>query len=120
MNTVRKATLLQKRKWRIRKQVSGTAARPRLTVCFSNKHVYAQCVDDDAGKSLVFLSSLDKELRSQKVAANMKGAGAIGQAFGARAKAAGVNEVVFDRNGRRYHGCVKAFADAVRSAGIKF
>ena len=120
MNTVLKAKLLQNRRWRIRKKVAGTAARPRLAVRFSNKHIYAQCVDDDAGRTLVFLSSLDKDLRAQKTAANLKGAEALGKAFGDRAKAAGVTEVVFDRSGRLYHGRVKIFADAVRSAGIKF
>ena len=120
MNTVLKAKLLQNRRWRIRKKVAGTAARPRLAVRFSNKHIYAQCVDDDAGRTLVFLSSLDKDLRSRKTAANLKGAEALGKLFGEKATAAGIAEVVFDRSGRVYHGCVKTFADAVRSAGIKF
>lgn len=120
MNTIYKAKLLQKRRWRIRKKVSGTSARPRLSVRFTGKHIYAQCVDDDAGRTLVFLSSLDSALREQKVAANLKGAEVIGKAFGERARAAGISEVVFDRSGRRYHGIVKTFADTVRAAGIKF
>jgi large subunit ribosomal protein L18 len=120
MNTIYKAKLLQNRKWRIRKKVVGTAARPRLSVRFSSKHIYAQCIDDSAGRTLVFLSSLDAALRSAKVGANLKGAETLGKTFGEKARAAGVSEVVFDRNGRLYHGIVKTFADSVRAAGIKF
>jgi large subunit ribosomal protein L18 len=120
MNTIQKAKLLQKRRWRIRKKINGTAARPRLTVCFSNKHIYAQCIDDETARTLLFLSSLDATLREQKVAANLKGAEALGKVFGERAKTAGINTVVFDRAGRSYHGCVKTFADTVRAAGLKF
>jgi large subunit ribosomal protein L18 len=120
MNILKKNELLQKRRWRIRKTVVGTAARPRLSLRLSGKHIYAQCIDDDAGRTLAFLSTLDKDLRAQKVAANLKGAASVGLAFAEKAKSAGVTQVVFDRNGRRYHGCVKVFADAVREAGIKF
>jgi large subunit ribosomal protein L18 len=120
MNPIKKSELLKKRRWRIRKKVIGTAERPRLTVRFSNKHVYAQCVDDDAQRTIVFLSSQAKDLRDQKVAANLKGAEIIGKALGEKAKAAGINQVVFDRNGRLFHGCVKAFADSVRATGIEF
>jgi large subunit ribosomal protein L18 len=120
MNTIYKAKLLQNRKWRIRKKVVGTAARPRLSVRFSSKHIYAQCVDDSAGKTLVFLSTLDATLRGDKAGANRKGAESLGKAFGEKAKSAGVAEVVFDRNGRLYHGIIKTFADTVRASGIKF
>jgi large subunit ribosomal protein L18 len=120
MNTIRKADLLQKRRWRIRKKVIGTAERPRLSVRFSAKHIYAQCIDDGAGRTLIFLSSLDKELRAQKVVANLKGAEALGKVFGEKAKAAGITTVVFDRGGKVYHGCVKKFADTVRASGVKF
>jgi large subunit ribosomal protein L18 len=120
MNTIRKAELLQKRRWRIRKKVAGTAERPRLSVRFSAKHIYAQCVDDAAGRTLVFLSSLDKDLRSRKVSANVKGAEELAKAFGEKAKAAGITAVVFDRGGKIYHGCVKKFADTVRASGVKF
>lgn len=119
-NTIRKAQLLQKRKWRIRKTVTGTAARPRLTVKFSGKHIYAQAVDDAAGKTLVFLSTLDPEVRKSKAASNVSGAKTLGNAFAAKAKAAGLDSVVFDRNGRPYHGRVKTFADAAREGGLKF
>ena len=120
MNTVRKADLLQKRRWRIRKKVTGTALRPRLAVRFTTKHIYAQAIDDDAGSTLVFLGTLDPELRKQKVAANLAGAKALGVAFAAKAKAAGIASVVFDRSGARYHGKVKTFADAAREGGLQF
>lgn len=118
--TVTKARLLQNRRWRIRKKVTGTAARPRLAVRFTAKHVYAQAIDDDAGATLVFLSSLDPELRKQSLKANVAGAKALGVAFAARAKAAGIESVVFDRSGAPYHGKVKQFADAAREGGLKF
>ena len=120
MKTVYKAQLLQKRKWRIRKKVTGTAARPRLSVKFSGKHIYAQAVNDDAGSTLVFLSTLDPEVRKQKVKCNISGAKSLAIAFAAKAKAAGLESIVFDRNGRPYHGRVKTFADAAREGGLKF
>ena len=120
MNTIHKARMLQKRRWRIRKKVNGTAARPRLSVKFSTKHIYAQAINDEAGATLVFLSSLDAELRKQKLAANLTGAKALGVAFALKAKAAGIASVVFDRSGALYHGKVKAFADSAREGGLAF
>ncbi|MCB1104200.1 MAG: 50S ribosomal protein L18 [Opitutaceae bacterium] len=120
MNTVRKSQLLQKRRWRIRKKINGTAARPRLSVKFSAKHIYAQAVDDDNGVTLAFLSSLDGELRKKKLGANVTGAKELGAAFAAKAKEAGITSVVFDRNGARYHGKVKQFAEAAREGGLQF
>lgn len=120
MNTIHKAVLLQKRRWRIRKKVAGTAARPRLSVKFTARHVYAQAIDDDAGTTLVFLSSLDAGLRAKHLAANLAGAKELGSAFAAKAKAAGITAVVFDRNGARYHGKVKQFAEAAREGGLVF
>ena len=120
MNTIRKASLLQKRRWRIRKKVNGTALRPRLSVRFTTKHIYAQAIDDDAGKTLVFLGTLAPDLRKQKVTANVAGAKALGVAFAAAAKAVGIASVVFDRNGALYHGKVKVFADAAREGGLQF
>ena len=120
MNTIRKADLLQKRRWRIRKKVKGTAERPRLCVRFTGKHVYAQAINDQLGSTLVFLSSLDAELRKKKLAANLAGAKELGVAFAHKAKAAGINSVVFDRSGAPYHGKVKVFADAAREGGLSF
>jgi large subunit ribosomal protein L18 len=120
MSTIHKAALLQKRRWRIRKKVNGTSARPRLTVRFSARHIYAQAVDDETGSTLVFLSSLDPALRKRKLQANLAGARELGSAFAAKAKAAGLASVVFDRNGALYHGKVKTFADAAREGGLVF
>ena len=120
MNTIRKAKLLQKRKWRIRKKVVGTAERPRLCVHFSGKHIYAQAIDDVQGNTLVAVSTLTPDLRAQKLAANDTSAKNLAGVFAAKATAAGIINVVFDRNGRRYHGKVKTFAEAVREAGLKF
>jgi large subunit ribosomal protein L18 len=120
MNTVRKASLLQKRRWRIRKKVTGTALRPRVCVRFTAKHAYAQAIDDDAGKTLVFLGTLDAGLRKQKLKANIASAKTLGVAFAEKAKAAGIASVVFDRSGAPYHGKVKVFADAAREGGLQF
>jgi len=120
MNSKIKSQLLQKRKWRIRKKINGTASRPRLSIKFSSKHIYAQAIDDDSGQTLAYLSSLDVELRKQKLAANVSSAETLGKAFAVKATAAGITAVVFDRNGARYHGKVKTFADAARDGGLKF
>jgi len=120
MNTIRKASLLQKRRWRIRKKVFGTNSRPRLAVKFTAKHIYAQAINDTTGHTLAFLSSLDSDLRAKKLTSNIIGATTLGQAFAAKAKAAGIESVVFDRCGARYHGKVKAFADAARVGGLTF
>ena len=115
-----KKQLLQKRRWRIRKKVNGSATRPRLSVRFSNKHIYAQCIDDTEGRTLFYLSTLSKELAEAKLLPNVAGAVEMGKRFGETAVTRGLASVVFDRGGRRYHGCVKAFADAAREAGLKF
>jgi large subunit ribosomal protein L18 len=120
MNTIQKSILLQKRRWRIRKKVKGTAARPRLCVHFSGKHVYAQAIDDVAGSTLVSVTSLSPENRGKKLAANIASAKALGVTFAEKAKAAGITAVVFDRNGRPYHGKVKVFAEAAREGGLQF
>jgi large subunit ribosomal protein L18 len=120
MNTIRKADLLQKRRWRIRKKVKGTAERPRLCVRFTGKHIYAQAINDDTGTTLVFLSSLDADLRKKKLGANLAGAKGLGTAFASKAKSAGLSAVVFDRSGAPYHGKVKVFADAAREGGLTF
>lgn len=117
MKLKEKNTLRQKRRWRIRKKVSGTPERPRLTVRFSNKHIYAQCVDDRAGHTLVYASSLAE---NGPLKANREGAASLGKTLAEKAKSAGIGEVVFDRAGRRYHGCVRAFADAARENGLQF
>lgn len=120
MNLKHKQKLRQKRIWRIRKKVQGTAERPRLCVTFTNEHIYAQAIDDTAGKTLVSVSTLAKDLREQKLSANKAGATALGTLAGERIKAAGIEAVVFDRHGRRFHGRVKEFAEAARAAGLTF
>ncbi|MBN2484559.1 MAG: 50S ribosomal protein L18 [Bacteroidales bacterium] len=106
-------------KQRIRKKISGTQERPRLTVFRSNKQLYAQLVDDLAGSTLVSVSSLDKSLAGQKVNKSEQ-AKLLGKLAAEKSKEAGISEVVFDRNGYLYHGRVKAFADAAREGGLKF
>mgnify|MGYP001557728965 CR=1 FL=1 len=118
MKLQKKQTLAQKRRWRIRKKVKGTAERPRLAVHFSNKHIYAQCIDDVAGHTLAYASSVGGKDVAAK--ANSEGAVALGKAIADKAKSAGIESVVFDRAGRRYHGCVKSFAEAAREGGLQF
>ena len=120
MKLQKKRELLQKRRWRIRKKIQGTAERPRLVVRFSHQHVYAQCIDDVAGHTLASASSLDKDQRENAIKPNTDGAAKLGKSLGEKAKAAGIESVIFDRAGRRFHGCVKAFADAAREAGLQF
>jgi large subunit ribosomal protein L18 len=120
MDTARKVAR-QRVHQRIRKRVSGTAERPRLAVHFSGKHVYAQVVDDDAGRTLVAASTAEKSLLGKnKAAANRAAAEQIGKAIAERLLAKKVDRVVFDRGGFFYHGKVKALADAARAGGLKF
>ena len=106
---------------RIRKKISGTPKRPRFAVYRSQGHIYAQVIDDEAGRTLCAASSLDRELRSKlKKGSNLEAAKAVGALIANRAKEKGVLAVVFDRGGFQYHGRVKALADAAREAGLKF
>lgn len=120
MKTATKNLLKQKRRWRVRKKISGTAARPRLNVHFSGKHIYAQCIDDVAGKTLVCLTSLAKDLKEENLSSNLESARRLGKLFGEKAKSANIGLVVFDRGDRRYHGRVREFANASREAGLQF
>lgn len=120
MNLNDKQVVTQRRHWRVRRKVEGSADRPRLSLHFSHKHGYAQCIDDATGRTLVALSTLDKSLREQSVKANVQGARLLGEAFGKKAIACGISKVVFDRGARKYHGVLCAFADAVRSSKIDF
>jgi large subunit ribosomal protein L18 len=119
MATNRKATR-ERIHQRIRKKVSGTAERPRLAVHFSGRHVYAQVIDDDAGKTLAAVSTLQKDLAGKKAAANRESAERVGKAIAERLLAKKVENVVFDRGGHIFHGKVKALADAARDGGLKF
>jgi large subunit ribosomal protein L18 len=106
---------------RVRTRVIGTPERPRLCVYRSLGHIYAQVIDDRSGRTLVSASSIDGETRKQlKGGGNLAAAKAIGKAIAERARAAKIELVVFDRGGYKYHGRVKALADAAREAGLKF
>ncbi|HEX4897357.1 MAG TPA: 50S ribosomal protein L18 [Candidatus Limnocylindrales bacterium] len=108
-----------KRHERIRLRLEGDTGRPRLAVFRSLNHIYAQVIDDSTGKTLAAASSLEKELRSGS-GTKTKEAAEVGKLIAARAKSAGVERVVFDRAGFRYHGRVKSLADAAREAGLDF
>ncbi|MGH9790064.1 MAG: 50S ribosomal protein L18 [Candidatus Acidiferrales bacterium] len=106
---------------RVRQRVQGTPQRPRLSVFRSIAQIYAQVIDDATGRTLVAASSLDKDTRQQtKRGANVAAAKVVGKAIAERAQAAGIKQVVFDRGGYKYHGRVKALAEAAREAGLKF
>lgn len=106
-------------KMRIRKIISGTPEKPRLTVFRSNKEIYAQVINDLEGHTLVAASSREKGI-SEKTATKTEKAKQVGQLIAERAKESGVEQVVFDRNGYQYHGRVKALAEAAREGGLKF
>ena len=113
-------SLFERRRRRVRTALRARAAgKPRLSVHRSGRHIYAQVIDDAAGKTLVAASSLDKDLKG-KTGATRDGAAAVGKALAERAKKAGVSTVVFDRGGFLFHGRVKALADAAREGGLEF
>jgi large subunit ribosomal protein L18 len=115
-----KATRQTRRKRRVRKKVFGTSERPRLSVYRSLNHIYAQLIDDLDGRTLVSVSSVSKDLRSEVGhGGNRSAAAKVGAALAERAKAKGITQVAFDRNGYKYHGRVKALADAAREGGLK-
>lgn len=103
---------------RLRKHISGEAERPRLAVYRSLKHIYAQVIDDRAGHTLAAASTEDKDLKG--TSANVEGAKKVGELLAKRAKEAGIENVVFDRGGYRYHGRVKSLAEGAREGGLKF
>jgi len=132
MRNEKKQKLKQLRQWRIRRKVSGTAARPRMAVCFTNTHIYVQFIDDVAGKTLASTSTIAKATPDRdKLSANVSSAQVVGKLAAEAAKAKGITQVVFDRGGERYHwsegkdgkpvhGKVAALAEAAREAGLKF
>ena len=109
----------RKRHERIRLRLEGTPSRPRLAVFRSTTNIYAQVIDDSAGRTLASASSLEKEIRGAK-STKSAAAAVVGRLVAERAKAAGVGAVVFDRAGFRYHGRIRALADAAREAGLEF
>ena len=121
MSTVSRKQQTQKRHRRLRRNLTGTAERPRLAVFRSNNHIYAQVIDDDAQNTLCAASTLDKDLRTNLDASSTCDASvAVGELVAKRALAKGIQQVVFDRGGNLYHGRVKALADAAREAGLQF
>lgn len=110
-----------RRKQHIKKTVRGTPERPRLSIFRSSKHIYAQIIDDETGRTLAAASSLSAEVKSGEASgSNKDGAQAVGKLIGEKAVAANITTVVFDRNGFRYHGRVAALAEAAREAGLQF
>ncbi|PPE06078.1 50S ribosomal protein L18 [Williamsoniiplasma lucivorax] len=107
----------KRRHFRVRKKVIGTAEKPRLNVFKSNTNFYAQIIDDVAGVTLISASTMKTSLKSKS---NIEAAVTVANEIAKKAKAAKIEEVVFDRGGYQYHGKVKAFADAAREAGLKF
>ncbi len=111
----------QRRHKRLRKKVSGTTERPRLSVRRSLNHTYAQIIDDTKGHTIVSASTLDKELRDDKGhKGNAAMAKKVGQLLASKAAKAGLKSIVFDRGGYKYHGCIKALAEAAREGGLEF
>lgn len=116
-----KRQLAQLRHWRVRKKISGTNERPRMSVCFTNEHIYVQFIDDIAGKTLAAACTTSKSTPDrEKLGANVVSAKTIGTLAAKAAIDKGIKAVVFDRGGARYHGKVKALADAAREAGLQF
>ncbi|MFM7425018.1 MAG: 50S ribosomal protein L18 [Elainella sp.] len=112
---------LQRRHGRIRRTVAGSSDRPRLAVFRSNQHIYAQVIDDSQHRTLVAASTLEAEVRSElSSGSNCDASAHVGKLIAERAKAKGVQQVVFDRGGNLYHGRIKALADAAREAGLDF
>ncbi len=110
---------VNRRHFRVRKRISGTTVRPRLVVTRSSRHIFAQIVDDTAGHTLASASTLDPTLRGAE-GAKISAATAVGTLIAERAKAAGIEAVVFDRGGRKYHGRIAALAEGAREAGLRF
>lgn len=100
----------------IRAKITGTAERPRISIFRSNKHIYAQAIDDQSGRTLVAASSLEQEVNGGNP---IEVANSVGKLVGARIKESGIDNAVFDRNGYRYHGRIKGVADGVRESGIQ-
>ena len=121
MRTEQKHKLAVRRGWRVRKKVVGTKDCPRMSVCFTNKNIHVQFIDDAAGTTLASASTTNKAAPDRdKAAANAATAKVLGARAAQAALGKGIKQVVFDRGGARYHGKVKALADAAREAGLKF
>lgn len=120
MRPQKKQELATKRRWRIRKKVQGTAERPRMSVKFSGTHIYVQFIDDAVGRTLAAVSTRDKSAPKEVRGANVANATLTGKRAAEAAQKVQIQAVVFDRGAARFHGKVKALADAAREAGLKF
>jgi large subunit ribosomal protein L18 len=121
MRTEQKQKLALRRRWRIRRKISGTKDCPRMSVCFTNKNIHVQFVDDAAGATMAAVSTTSKAVPDRdKLAANVTSAKRIGALAAQAALGKGIKRVVFDRGGAPFHGKVKALADASREAGLQF
>ena len=108
----------RRRHFRVRKSVHGTQARPRLAVYRSNKHIYAQIIDDEAGRTLASASTKESAVKAKTL--TVEASAEVGKLVAARASDAGITKVVFDRGGYKYHGRIEALADAARESGLEF
>ncbi len=116
-----KGVRLARRKRRVRKKISGSATRPRLAVARSSRNISVQIIDDELGRTICAVGTQSKDLRDQVgYGGNVKAAVVVGKVIGEKAKQLGIECVCFDRRGRKYHGRVKALAEAAREAGLKF
>lgn len=121
MRTDKKFKLEQLRRWRIRKKVTGSAERPRMSVRFSGRNIHVQFIDDSVGNTVAAVTTLSKTVPNRdSLSANVESAKTIGKLAAEAALAKGIKAVVFDRSGARYHGKVKALAEAAREAGLQF
>lgn len=120
INKTDKKKLRQGKHKRVRRKISGTSEMPRLCVFKSLNHIYAQIIDDERGITLAAASTLEEEMKSLASKTNVEAAKKIGQSIAEKAKEKGIEIVIFDRNGYKYHGCVAALADAARENGLQF
>lgn len=121
MKTDKRIGLLRRRRFRIRKKITGTGERPRMSVRFTERNAYVQFIDDTQGVTIAAVSSLSHQAKTKEVInANVKGAETLGGLAATAAKEKGISQVVFDRSGARYHGKVKALAEAARAGGLQF
>jgi large subunit ribosomal protein L18 len=121
MKTDKRLGLMRRRRFRIRKKITGTGERPRMSVRFTEKNVYVQFIDDSVGLTMAAVSSLTHQAKTKEsLGANVKSAELLGALAATAAKEKGISNVVFDRSGARYHGKVKALAEAARAGGLEF
>jgi large subunit ribosomal protein L18 len=121
-NVIKKKIRSKNRKWRIRKRIIGSFDRPRLSVRFTGKNIYAQCINDNAGETLVFISSYKKNIYDKpfkKFKPNLEGTINIAKKVALKIKKVNIKSCVFDRNGKKYHGKIKKFVELIRQSGIK-